>query len=283
MTPARQYAFSCMVFCFSLKFCHFVSVLAWQNTSYFGQTFLQQMSSLLIGSIARQNCAMLNLISSMATRQLLGELALQWQRRSGQLVSIESVGGVDALKRVQAVEAFDGVVLASDAIDKLIAGGHVLPGSRVDLVQSSVAVAVRAGEPLPDISTEDALRSAIDAAPTIGYSTGPSGVALVRLFEKWGLLDELQARIVQAPSGVPVGSLVARGEVALGFQQLSELMGLGGIAVVGTLPESIAITTIFSAGVCAVSNQPQELGRFLSFLQSREVADTKLQYGMQAA
>ena len=231
---------------------------------------------------AAQNRSMLDLITSMATRQLLGELATRWQGMSGIDVRIESVGGVDAARRVQAGEPFDGVVLASNAIDSLIAGGRVLPGSRVDLVQSSVAVAVRAGEPLPDISTEAALRSAIVAAATIGYSTGPSGVALVKLFEKWGLLDELQARIVQAPPGVPVGTLVARGEVALGFQQLSELMGLDGIAVVGTLPESIAITTVFSAGVCAVSNQPQELGRFLSFLASREVADTKLQYGMQA-
>ena len=226
---------------------------------------------------------MLKLISSMATRQLLADLATQWKRVSGIEVSIESVGGVDAAKRVLAGEAFDGVVLAGDAIDKLITAGCVLASSRVDLVQSSVAVAVKAGDPLPDISTEAAFRNAIVAAPTIGYSTGPSGVALVKLFEKWGLMDELQARIVQAPPGVPVGTLVARGEVALGFQQLSELMGLDGIAVVGTLPESIAITTVFSAGVCAVSNQPQELGRFLSFLASREVADAKLQYGMQAA
>ena len=219
----------------------------------------------------------------MATRQLLADLASQWKRVSGIEVSIESVGGVDAAKRVLAGEAFDGVVLAGDAIDKLVAADCVLAGSRVDLVQSSVAVAVKEGMAVPDISTEAAIRSAIVAAPTIGYSTGPSGMALVKLFEKWGLLDELQTRIVQAPPGVPVGTLVARGEVALGFQQLSELMGLDGIAVVGTLPESIAITTVFSAGVCAVSNQPQELGRFLSFLASREVAAIKVQYGMQAA
>lgn len=238
---------------------------------------------LLIGRFAAQNYSMLKLISSMATRQLLADLATQWKLVSGVEVSIESVGGVDAAKRVLAGEAFDGVVLAGDAIDKLMAAGCVLAGSRVDLVQSSVAVAVKAGMAVPDISSEAALRSVIVAAPTIGYSTGPSGVALVRLFEKWGLLHELQARIVQAPPGVPVGALVARGEVALGFQQLSELMGLGGIAVVGTLPEPIAITTVFSAGVCAVCDQPQELGRFLSFLGSPEVADTKLQYGMQAA
>ena len=226
---------------------------------------------------------MLKLISSMATRQLLCELALKWQHMSGQLVSIESVGGVDAAKRVQAGEAFDGVVLASDAIDKLIAGNFVVAGSRADLVQSSVAVAVKAGALLPDISTEAALRAAVEAAPTIGYSTGPSGVALARLFDCWGLSALVQSRVVQAPPGVPVATLLARREVSLGFQQLSELMHLEGITIVGTLPAPVAINTIFSAGICAVSNQSQELERFLAFLGSREEANTKQQHGMQAA
>ena len=218
----------------------------------------------------------------MATRQLLAELCAMWQAASGIDVAVESVGGLDAAKRVQAGEAFDGVVLALDAIDKLIAGGHAVAGSRVDLVQSSVAVAVKAGTPLPDISTEAALRRAIAAAPAIGYSTGPSGVALVKLLESWGLLEALQKRIVQAPPGVPVGSLVASGAVALGFQQLSELMRLEGITVVGVLPEAVAITTVFSAAVCAASTQREDLTRLLAFMASNEVAAVKLRHGMQA-
>jgi molybdate transport system substrate-binding protein len=223
---------------------------------------------------------MLKLISSMATRQLLAELAGAWQDVSGVKVEIVSVGGVDAAKRVQAGEAFDGVVLASDAIDKLAAGGHVIAGSRVDLVQSSVAVAVKAGAPRPDISTEALLRSAIEAAPSIGYSTGPSGVALVKLFERWGLTAALQSRIVQAPPGVPVGQLVARGEVALGFQQLSELMHLEGIDVLGTLPEAVGITTVFSAAACAVSSQRELLARLLAFMASPEAEAAKRRHGM---
>ena len=226
---------------------------------------------------------MLKLISSMATRQVLAELAMAWQQVSGVEVAIESVGGVDAAKRVQAGEAFDGVVLASDAIDKLAAGGRVLAGSRVDLVRSSVAVAVKAGAQRPDISTESALRSAIAAAPTVGYSTGPSGVALVKLFEHWGMTASLQSRIVQAPPGVPVGTLVARGEVALGFQQLSELMHLEGITVLGTLPEPVSVTTIFSAGICAASSQRETLGRLLAFMASAEAAAVKRRHGMDLA
>jgi molybdate transport system substrate-binding protein len=226
---------------------------------------------------------MLKLISSMATRQVLAELAAIWQQRSGVEVVIESVGGVDAAKRVQAGEAFDGVVLASDAIHKLIVGGQVLTGSRVDLVRSSVAVAVRAGAPLPDISTESSLRSAIEAAPTIGYSTGPSGVALVKLFERWGVAESLQSKIVQAPPGVPVGTLVARAEVALGFQQLSELMHLEGISVVGTLPGPVSITTVFSAATCAVSSQGEILAGLLSFMASAPADAVKRRHGMEPA
>ena len=106
-------------------------------------------------------------ISSMATRQVLADLTSAFTERSGHTVAIESVGGVDAARRVQAGEAFDVVILASDAIDKLIAAGAIVPGSRVDLVRSGVAVAVRAGEELPDIASEEAVKSAVLAAKSI--------------------------------------------------------------------------------------------------------------------
>lgn len=219
----------------------------------------------------------------MATRQVLAELATGWEKQSGVHVAIESVGGVDAARRVQAQEAFDVVVLASDAIDKLIAAGRVVAGSRADLVHSGVAAAVRAGAPKPDIATEDALRRAVLAAPTIGYSTGPSGLALVRLFERWGIAQEVQARTVQAPAGVPVGALVARGEVALGFQQLSELMHLPGISVIGPLPEAVQITTIFSAGLCAGSAQAAAVRQMLDYMASPDADEAKRRHGMEPA
>lgn len=222
-------------------------------------------------------------ISSMATRLVLAELAEAYQRASGQRLRIESVGGVDAAKRVAAGEAFDVVILASDAIDKLIASGHVLAGSRVDLVHSGVAVAVRAGAAQPDISSEDAVRAAVQAARSVSYSTGPSGVALARLFERWGLAEELKARLVTPPPGVPVGSLVAKGEVALGFQQLSELINLEGITVLGPLPPAIQITTTFSAGICAASRQPEAVRALLDYLRSPATAEAKRRQGMEPA
>ena len=228
--------------------------------------------------------AALNGISSMATRQVLADLSEAWQAQGGEPVQIESVGGIDAAQRVQSGdEAFDVVFLASDAIDKLQAAGRVLPGSKVDLVLSSTAVAVPAAAQLPDISTEDAVRAAVLAAPSIGYSTGPSGVALHKLFERWGIADEIKPRIVQARPGVPVGSLVASGEVALGFQQLSELIHVAGIQIVGTLPSAIAIDTVFSAGVVTGSVNVEAVQRLLAFMASPEAAAAKRRQGMEPA
>ncbi|MFL6692238.1 MAG: substrate-binding domain-containing protein, partial [Ramlibacter sp.] len=195
----------------------------------------------------------------------------------------ESVGGVDAAKRVQAAEAFDVVFLGSDAIDKLLAAGHAIAGSRVDLVRSGVAVAVKAGAPRPDIGSEDAVRHAVLAAPTIGYSTGPSGTALLQLFQRWGIADQVRDRTVQARPGVPVGSMVASGEVAIGFQQFSELKDLAGIDVVGALPRSIQITTVFSGAVCATSTQADAVRALLAFMASPATADMKRRHGMDPA
>ena len=222
-------------------------------------------------------------ISSMATRQLLAELIAGFERQSGQAVQMESVGGVDAAKRVQAGEAFDVVVLASDAIDKLIASGHIAVGSKVDLVRSGVAVAVRAGAAHPDISSEAAVRAAVLAAKNLSYSTGPSGVALAKLFERWGIADTIKGRIVQAPPGVPVGTLVARGEVELGFQQLSELIGLPGIDLLGGLPPENQIITTFSAGVCTGSEKLDAVGALLAYMNAPEAAPLKIAQGMEPA
>jgi molybdate transport system substrate-binding protein len=225
----------------------------------------------------------IRIISSMATRQLLVDLVERFRKGSPQEVSIESVGGVDAAKRVQAGEPFDLVVLAADAIERLTQAGRIVPGSRVDLVNSGVAVAVRAGAPHPDIGSEEAVKQAVLATRSLGYSTGPSGVQLNKLFERWGIVDAIAARTVQAPPGVAVGTLVAEGKVALGFQQLSELMHLSGIDVLGPLPAAIQITTTFSAGVAVSSDQPEAVRELLAFMASPAAADAMRRNGMQPA
>jgi molybdate transport system substrate-binding protein len=209
----------------------------------------------------------------MATRQLLAELGAQFEAQSGLPVILEAVGGVDAAIRVRAGESFDAVVLASNVIDALIAEGHLI-GNRIDVVSSPIAIGVRAGAPHPDISSAEAVKRTVLAASHIGYSTGPSGTYLSRLFEQWGIGDAVKDRIMVAPPGVPVASLVARGEIDLGFQQLSELAA-DGVEVVGMLPPEIQSMTVFAAGVARTSTQPEAARRLIEFLAAPDVAEVK--------
>jgi molybdate transport system substrate-binding protein len=222
-------------------------------------------------------------VSSMATKAVLAELARAYQIRTGLWIAVESIGGIDAAKRVEAGETFDVVVLARAAIDQLLKAGRLVAGSEANLMRSGVAVAVRAGAKRPKIGSEDALRRAVLDARSIGCSTGPSGVMLKELFARWGIGEEVGSRLVTAPPGVPVGALVARGNVELGFQQLSELIHVEGIDVVGPLPETTQILTTFSAGVAASSRRPDIARALVAFMRSSDAADAKRRQGMEPA
>ena len=223
------------------------------------------------------------MISSMATKEVLRELLEQYQASSGIVVQAISAGGVDVAKRVRGGEPFDIVVLARDAIEQLVRDGHLVAGSCVDIVRSGISVAVRAGAVLPDIASEEGLRRAVLNASSLSYSTGPSGTHLVKLFERWGILEQIRARIVQPPPGVPVGSLVASGAVELGFQQLSELMHLAGIQVLGPLPAAVQSITMFTAASMIGSERQSDARRVVTHLAAPQTAQVKMRHGMQPA
>jgi len=217
-------------------------------------------------------------ISSMATRQLLAELAGEYQKRTGQSVAIESVGGVDAARRIRAGEKFDIVVLADDAMRKLEADGFLKAGSRAGFAESAIAVAVRSGARRPDLSDEAVTKAAVLSARSVGYSTGPSGTHVLKLLEKWGA-DK--ARIIQAPPGVPVGTLISRGEVEIGFQQLSEFLEVPGIEVAGLLPPGIQSVTLFACGVGAQATNEAGARELVGYLTSPETNASKWKHGME--
>lgn len=219
-------------------------------------------------------------LSSMATQHVLAELAADYSKRV-RPVSATSVGGVEAAARVRAGEDWDFVVLAADALAKLEAEGFVVRGSRVDVAASGMAIAVGPESAFIDVSDEEAVRDAVLNARSIGYSTGPSGAHLMRVFDRWGIADEIKPRLVQAPVGVPVGSLVARGEVELGVQQMSELVHVAGIRLAGPLPAAIQTLTIFSGGVCATSKRADDARGFLAFAASKETEGCKRRHGME--
>ena len=222
-------------------------------------------------------------VSSMATRQILADLAESYERRTGCRVAIRSMGGVEAARLVRAGEPTDVIVLASNVMEQLEAEGHLVSGSRVGFARSGIAMAVPSGARRPSINDEESVKQAILDARTVCYSTGPSGDHLMRLWERWGIGEAVSQRTLQAPPGVPVGAVVARGEADLGFQQLSELLHVPGIDVVGPLPPEIQAVTVFSAGVSGTSSRPEEARALIAWLTSPEADAAKRRRGMEPA
>jgi len=216
----------------------------------------------------------------MATRHILADLAGDYEARHGTRVEIRSMGGVEAAKLARANEATDIVVLASKVMGVLETEGHLVKGGTRDFARSEIGVAVRAGSVLPGIVDEPAVKQAMLDAQKICYSTGPSGDHLKALCEKWGVAPE---RVLIAPPGVPVATLVANGDADLGFQQLSELIGQPGIEIVGPLPPEIQAVTVFSAGISINSRDAEGARGFVAYLASVETEGAKRRHGMEPA
>jgi len=216
----------------------------------------------------------------MATRHLLADLADAAVAAGLARLEIESVGGVDAARRVREGEPFDLVFLASDALEALATEGHVDASTLTPLVISNVAVAVHDASPLlaaGEFAFLDAqgVREAMLAANRIGYSTGPSGTALLKYIADWGLTPAVADRLVQASAGIPVARLVADGEVDLGFQQYSEILGQPGIRLLGPLPPDCAISTVFAGAVAATAGYPAAAEGYVEYFASESFAPIK--------
>jgi molybdate transport system substrate-binding protein len=216
----------------------------------------------------------------MATRHILSDLARDYESQTGVRVEIRSMGGVEAAKLARANEVADIVVLASKVMASLETEGHLAKGETRDVARSEIGVAVRAGSALPRLADEQAVKRAMLDAQRICYSTGPSGDHLKALCEKWGVPPE---RVLIAPPGVPVATLVANGDADLGFQQLSELIGQPGIVVVGPLPPEIQAVTVFSAGIATMARDPESARAFVAYLASAKTGDAKRRHGMEPA
>jgi molybdate transport system substrate-binding protein len=224
--------------------------------------------------------AEIHVMSSMSIKEAYLELVPRFEKESGHKVVTSWVGSSDIMKRMRAGEATDLVIMAANAIDELAKEGSIAPGSRVDLVKSGIGVAVRAGAPKPDISSGEALKRALLAAKSIGYSSGPSGVYLARVLKGWGIPE---SRLLQTPPGAPVGEVLARGEVEIGFQQVSELLPVKGIDYVGPLPADLQLVTVFSAGTHSASKESAAAKELTRFLTSPVAVPVMKQKGLDPA
>ena len=183
--------------------------------------------------------------------------------------------------RLQRGEPVDLVILADSALDDLIAQGKVRRGSRVDLVRSTIGLAVRAGAPKPDISTVAALTRTLLEARSIAYSASASGVYVsTELYKRLGIADRVAAKSRRIESE-RVGAVVARGDAEIGFQQVSELLPIEGITYLGPLPEEVQRVTVFSAGIAANAKSPDAARALVAFLRSAASARTITKTGLE--
>ena len=230
---------------------------------------------------AAAGAAEIKVLSTQATEDAYRELVPLFEQASGHKVTTIFTGTLDVQKRIAAGEAYDLIIMAGPAIDDFIKSGKVVPGSRTDLARSGVGVAVRTGAPKPDISSTEALKKTLLSAKSIGYSTGPSGVYLAKLFQRLGVADAVKPKLKQTPTGVFVGGLVASGEAEIGFQQVSELSHFPGVDFVGPLPTEVQEITVFASGIQVGAKQAEAANAWVKFLTAPAAAPAFTKRGLQ--
>ena len=236
-------------------------------------------AAVMLAGIA--NAAEIKVIGSPGTRAPYTLLVPGFEKATGHKVTT-TWGGVNAVaKRVADGEVADVVMLPAAQIDDLIKLGKLIADSRVNVATSGIGVAIRAGAPKIDTGSSEGIRKALLAAKTIAYSAGPSGVHIERLIAKWGLTDQLKAKIVPPIPDVPIGEVVARGDADIGFQQVSELLPVTGIDYLGPLPADIQEVTVFSAGVHKAAGTTDAARALLKFLTAPEAAAIIRKTGME--
>jgi molybdate transport system substrate-binding protein len=223
----------------------------------------------------------IKVLSTQATEQAYRELAPQFEQASGHKVTTIFTGTLDVQKRIAAGESYDLIIMAGPAVDDFIKAGKIVPGSRVDLAKSGVGVGVRAGAPKPDIGSTEALKKALLAAKSIGYSTGPSGVYVVGLFRRLGIADQIKSKLKQTATGVFVGSIVASGEAEIGIQQVSELSHFDGVDYVGPLPADVQEITVFSSGIQVGAKERDAANAWVKFLTAPAAAPAFKKRGLE--
>ena len=223
----------------------------------------------------------IKVLKSIGTEKPYRELIPLFEKISGHRVPTRYGGTVHVRNWLSTGEPFDLVIAASDVIDSFSAFGVIIPGSRLDIATSGVGIAVGPGVAKPDISTPETFKSALLAAKSIGYSTGPSGDYFLKVIDRIGLTEAIKSKLKQIPAGGMVGSLVANGDAEIGIQQVCELKTFPGVDYVGALPDELQNTTIFSGGIAAAAKEANAARELADFLASPESVATFRKFGLE--
>ena len=206
---------------------------------------------------------------SNGVKSVLLDLLPEFERASGTTPAITWGSTATLMGEIGKGASGDLAILSDEAIDDLIRQGRIISGSRVDLARSAIGIAVRQGAPKPDIGSADALKNALISAHTISYSkTGISGVYFPTVLERLGIAAQVAAKTLIPTPGVLVGDLVAKGDAELGVQQISELLPVPGLEIVGPLPAELQKLTVFSAGLFVGASEPQVATALVALLTS---------------
>jgi molybdate transport system substrate-binding protein len=222
----------------------------------------------------------IKLMLSAAFKEAYLELTPPFEKATSHKLSTAWVASVEMMQRLKGGEQVDLVILSAASLDELKKAGIV--AERFDIAKSGVGVAVKTGAPKPDISSGEAVKRAVLAAKGIAYSKGPSGIYLIKLFERWGISERIKSKVRQV-QGEPAGASAARGEVELAFQQVSELLPVPGIELVGPLPPDIQEITTFSAGLHAKAKEPKAARALVDFFKAPAAAPVIRKKGMEPA
>jgi molybdate transport system substrate-binding protein len=234
----------------------------------------------MISQAGMSYAAEVKVMASAAFKEAYVELVPEFERTTGHKVVTIWTPTVEMMKRLKGGETVDLVIIAADSLDELIKLGKIATDSRVDIAKSGIGIAVRAGAPKPDVRTTEALKRTLLAAKSIAYSTGPSGVYIISLFQRMDIADELKPKIKQV-QGVPIGELVARGDAEIGFQQVSEILPVAGIELLGPLPADIQRITIFSTGLHVGAQQPDAAKALVKFFTASAAVPVIRKKGME--
>jgi molybdate transport system substrate-binding protein len=241
------------------------------------------ISQLAMSQLAR--AAEIQVVSGGAFKQVLSALAAQYQKESGNTLAItyQTVGQHLALIR-DGKEKFDVAILTPEAIDTLAKEGSIVPGTRADLAKTGVGVVVKAGAPLPDISTVAAFKQTLLAAKSVAYidpkSGGSSGIYVERLLQQLGIADQVNAKAVLVHGGA-VADHIADGEAEIGIHQISEILPVAGTTLVGPLPAEIQNFTVYAAGVGSAAADGATARALVKFLSGPHALPIIKAKGMQ--
>jgi len=225
----------------------------------------------------------MDILCTNGVKSVMLELLPEFERARSTKIAV-TWGSTNALlKDIKAGLGGDVAVLTAEAVDELIDQGKAVAGSRVDLARSRIGVAVRKGAKQPDIASPEALKRALIAASSIAHSkTGLSGLYFPTVLVRLGIADAIKSKIVIPDPGTPVGEVVAKGDAEIGIQQISELLPVAGIEIIGPLPEPLQKITTFSGGVLRAAKEPSLAEALLKFVAAESPRLLK-QKGLEAA